>query len=263
VSQTSQVSDDAVSKNRENFLIKASAWAKADPLFSVQEMPGATAVFSGSSSDTFNILALERASKINTFKAIEKARETLFGNNRFAVWSWETGQLQSLPVSEEVIEENLIMTCHIANLADREPDDTPLETTPVTDPMHLMDVGGVLASVFGESQEAFMLQSIYAGQDETSLAALQIRYLLAYEAGVAAAAGSYITDGTLAGIYDVAVRPALQKKRLGSRMFNAVIDAAAASGAQSFTLQAAASGAAIYKRAGFAVAGSCWCLDID
>ena len=249
--------------NRDIFIAKTSAWAKADPLFSAEKIPGATIVFSGSSSDTFNVLALEPRANLKAFDIIEKARKRVFGDNRFAVWSWQEGQLQSLPISAEVIEENLIMTCGADALSPRPADRTPLEVTPVSDPMHLMDVGSVMASVFGEGEEAFMVQSIYAGQDENSLSALDTRYLLAYEGGVAAAAGSFILEGDVAGIFDIAVRPDMQKKGLGSRMFDAVIDAARAAGATSFTLQASAAGAGIYKRAGFKQTGTCWCLDID
>lgn len=262
MSSSHQSPNAATEQNRDILLLKARAWAKADPLFTVKNLPGATAVFSGSSSDTFNILALEPAGSTNAFSIIEKARDTVFGENRFAVWSWELGQLQSLPISAEVIEENLIMTCTAGDLTAPAAGASDLETTPVTDPLHLMDVGGVLASVFGDNPEAFMLQSIYAGQDEASIERLDTHYLLAYEGGVAAATGSYILDGTLAGVFDIAVRPDLQKNGLGSRMFNAVIDAAVADGAQSFTLHASAKGAGIYERAGFKVAGTCWSLNI-
>jgi len=255
--------DAAISANRDNFILKASAWAEADPLFSVRELDGATAVFSGSSTDTFNVLALTRDSKRSAVDIIEEARNTLFGDNRFSVWSWQDGQLQTLPVDKTAIEENLIMVCDKEDFKAASKTQGKFVTTPASDPAHLGDIGVVLASVFGEQEEGFMIQSVFAGQDESAIEKLAVRFLLAYTDGNPAAAGSYILDGSVAGIYDIAVLPDQQKKGVGSRMFDAVARKAIAKGAQSFTLQASIDGASIYERAGFQTLGVCWCLDIS
>jgi len=252
----------AINANRQNFLKKASSWAEADPLFTVKELEGATAVFSGSSTDTFNVLVLERDAKRTAFQIIDEARSNIFGENRFAVWSWQDGQLQDLPVDSAAIEENLIMACDVSELEDIPAVRKPLAATEAKEPQHLMDVASVLGAVFGESEEGFMVQSVLAGVDDAGLARLPVKYLVAYEDGGAVASASYILDGTTAGIYDVAVPPALQKKGTGSRMFDTVIKAAREAGATSFTLQASADGTKIYERAGFDVLGACWCLDI-
>jgi len=253
----------ALDANRANFILKTSGWAKADPLFSVVQLDGATAVFSGSSTDTFNILALDRITKRPVFDIIEEARSTLFGDNRFAVWSWQDGQLQSLPVDKTAIEENLIMTGDSDSLTAIPEGREMLSVTPVQEPMHMMDAGTVLASTFGESEEAFMIQSVFAGQDQTSIEQLPVQYLLAYGGGKAVASASYILDGNHAGIYDIAVLPSEQKQGLGTRMFDTLIGVAVAKGARSFTLQASADGAGLYDRAGFQTLGACWCLDIS
>lgn len=253
----------AINANRNNFIQKASAWAEADPLFTVREFDGAIAVFSGSSTDTFNVLALARDTDRPAFEIIDEARAGLFGENRFAVWSWKDGQLQDLPVDNDAIEENLIMACDADDLEKIPGNRKPLDTTPAKEAQHLIDVGAVLGSVFGESEEGFMVQSVFAGLDEVSLGKLRTRYLLSYDGGQAVSAASYICGGETAGIYDVAVRPELQKKGTGSRMFDAVLAAAITDGARAFTLQASADGAGIYERAGFQALGACWCLDIS
>ena len=255
--------DAAINANRDNFILKTSAWAKADPLFSVVELDGATAVFSGSSSDTFNVLALARDTKRPAFDIIDEARNTVFSENRFAVWSWQDGQLQALPVDKTAIEENLIMACENDGLAKIPASRKPLDVTPVREPMHLMDVGAVIASIFGEQEEGFMIQSVFAGQDENSIEKLPVQYLLAYQDGKAVATGSFIKDGSHAGIYDIAVLPDMQTNGLGSRMFDAVVKAATRGGLQGLSLQASVDGAGIYTRAGFENLGTCWCLNIS
>ena len=263
MAETASFVDSAIDANRKNFVLKASAWAEADPLFSVRQLDGATAVFSGSSSDTFNVLALARNSKRSAFDIIEEARATLFGDNRFAVWSWQDGQLQTLPVDKTAIEENLIMVCDKDDFTPTTKAKTKLATTTASDPAHLADIGVVLASVFGEQEEGFMIQSVFAGQDETAIAKLAIRFLIAYEKGKPTATGSYILKDGHAGVYDIAVLPAEQKKGMGTRMFEAIVGTAIAKGAQSFTLQASVDGAGIYERAGFQTLDACWCLDIS
>ena len=253
----------AITANRDNFISKTSAWAKADPLFQIKELDGGLAVFSGSSTDTFNTLALDRDTKRPAFEIIEEARNTLFQENRFAVWSWLDGQLQALPVDNTAIEENLIMACDHDDLVKIPESRKPLDTTQAKEPMHLMDVGSVLGSIFGENEEGFMIQSVLAGLDESSIEKLPTQFLLAYEGGKAVATGSYILNNTLAGVYDVAVLPDEQKKGIGSRMFDAVLAAAINNGARSFTLQASVDGAGIYERAGFQTLGACWSLDIS
>lgn len=255
--------DAAINANRNNFILKASAWADADPLFSVREFDGAIAVFSGSSTDTFNVLALARDSKRTAFDIIEEARSTLFGDNRFAVWSWQDGQLQTLPVDKTAIEENLIMVCDKEGFTPTTKSKEKLATTAVNDPAHLADIGAVLASVFGEQEEGFMIQSVFAGQDESAIEKLAIRFLIAYETGKPTAVASYILENGQAGIYDIAVLPDEQKKGIGSRLFDTVVGTAIAKGAQSLTLQASVEGAGIYERAGFQTLGVCWCLDIS
>jgi GNAT superfamily N-acetyltransferase len=263
VAETASFIDAALKANRDNFILKASAWAEVDPLFSTVQFDGATAVFSGSSTDTFNILALTPSSKRKAFDIIEDARRTLFGDNRFAVWSWQDGQLQDLPVDKSAIEENLIMTCDLDELAAAPTKQKTLVPTKAQEPQQLMDVGTVIASAFGDSEEGFMVQSVFSGQEEASIQALKTCYFLSYEDAAPVATGSYIIKDTLAGIYDIAVLPAKQKDGLASRMFAALIAAAAKEGATSFTLQASTEGASIYERAGFQTLGVCWCLDIS
>lgn len=253
----------AINANRDNFIMKASSWAHADPLFSVKELKGATAVFSGSSTDTFNVLALTRDTDRQTFKIIEEARNEIFKENRFAVWSWEDGQLQSLPVDNTAIEEHVIMACEIDALAKIPDGRKPLTVTPVSEPQHIIDASTVLASTFEASEEGFMIQSVFSGQDDTGLEKLALKYLLSYEEGKAVSTGSYISNGTIAGIYDIAVLPSWQKKGQGSRMFDAVLAACIKSGATNFTLQATSQGASIYEKAGFQPLGACWSLDIS
>jgi len=263
MANTASFVDAAIDANRENFVAKASAWVKADPLFSLKELDGAVAVFSGSSTDTFNVLALDRNTKRSAFDIIEEARNDLFGENRFAVWSWQDGQLQSLPVNKTAIEENLIMVCEKEDFKATTKATGKFETTLANDPAHFLDVSSVIASVFGEQEEGFMIQSVFAGQDEASIENLPIHFLLAYGAGKPLATGSFILNGTNAGIYDIAVQPSEQNKGIGSRMFEATIGKAIVKGARSFTLQASADGAGIYERAGFQTLGACWCLDIS
>ncbi|PCI63415.1 MAG: hypothetical protein COB37_04770 [Kordiimonadales bacterium] len=250
-------------ENRLNFTAKVSAWAKADPLFTTRSFTGAQAIFSGSSTTTFNALVLDPTSNRGAFKIIDQARTELFDGNSFAVWSWQEGQLQNLPVQAGTIEEMLVMTATVADLKKLPANQDLLETTHVHHSAHLMDVGSVIANVFGEDPEGIMVQSIYAAQEDASILDLKVEYHLAYENGIAAATGSFILEDGIAGIYDVAVRPVLQKKGLGSKMFDAVLAEAIAQGATSFTLQASAGGAKIYERAGFTAVGRCWCLDID
>lgn len=155
------------------------------------------------------------------------------------------------------------MACESDGLAKIPLSRKPIDVTPAREPMHLMGVGSVIASIFGEQEEGFMIQSVFAGQDENSMDKLPIKYLLSYDDGKAIATGSYTLEGNHAGIYDVAVLPDLQKKGIGSRMFDAVLAAAITDGARTFTLQASSDGASIYERAGFQMLGTCWCLDIS
>jgi len=263
MAETASFVEAAINANRDNFIRKTSAWAKADPLFSVTELDGAIAVFSGSSTDTFNVLALARDTERKAFDIIEDARSNIFGDNRFAVWSWQDGQLQALPVNNSAIDENLIMAAESDDLSEIPESRTPLDVTMVKDPQHLMGVGQVTAAIFGEHDEGFMVQSVFAGQDENSLEKLPTKFLLAYEGGKAVSTASYIHVDNVAGIYDVAVLPAQQKKGIGSRMFDAILAAAIRDGAKAFTLQASPDGTGIYERAGFQTLGICWNLDIS
>ncbi|MBL4790805.1 MAG: GNAT family N-acetyltransferase [Kordiimonadaceae bacterium] len=250
-------------ENRLNFTAKVSAWAKADPLFTTRSFTGAEAVFSGSSTTTFNALVLDPSCKRGAFKIIDQARSELFDGNPFAVWSWQDGQLQNLPVQADAVEEMRVMTATVADLKQRAANQEVLETTLVQHSAHLMDVGSVIADVFGEDPEGIMVQSIYAAQEDASILDLKIEYRLAYENGIAAATGSFILRDGIAGIYDISVRPNLQKQGLGSKMFDAILARAIGQGATSFTLQASTDSANIYERAGFKTVGYCWCLDID
>jgi GNAT superfamily N-acetyltransferase len=255
--------ENAIHSNRANFLLKASAWATADPLFSVKQFDGASAVFSGSSTDTFNVLVLERDTKRPAFEIIEEARESFFGENRFAVWSWQDGQLQDLPVDKSAIEDHLIMACEVEDLSKPPADRKRLDATLATEPLHLMDAGTVIGAIFGEAEEGFMIQSVFAGQDDVSLGKLLTKILVAYEGGKAIATASYIECEGNAGIYDVAVLPAEQKKGVGSRMFHTALASAAKAGAKTITLQASPEGAGIYERAGLQTLGFCWSIDIS
>lgn len=255
--------DAAVAANHANFIKKACSWAEADPLFSVKELDGATAIFSGSSTDTFNVLILDIDTERKAFSIIDEARNNFFGENRFAVWSWRDGQLQDLPVDSSVIEENLIMACDLSDLGDKPADRKAMATTAVVEADHMMGVASVLGAVFGENEEGFMVQSVLAGQDHISIEKLAIKYLVSYDSGEAVASGSYILNDNTAGIYDIAVPPKHRKKGLGSQMFDAVLAAAKQAGAKHYTLQASADGADIYERAGFETLGACWSLDIS
>lgn len=255
--------DAAVAANHANFIKKACSWAEADPLFTVKELDGAIAVFSGSSTDTFNVLILDIDTKRKAFSIIDEARNNIFGENRFAVWSWKDGQLQDLPVDSSVIEENLIMACELGDLTETPADRKSMSATDVIEASHIMGVAGVLGAVFGENEESFMVQSVLAGQDHVSIEKLAIKYLVYYDSGEAIASGSYILNGEMAGIYDIAVPPQHRNKGLGSRMFDTALAAAKQAGAKQYTLQASAEGAGIYERAGFETLGACWSLDIS
>lgn len=247
--------------NRELFIAKAAAWQKADPLFTVQDIMGATAVFSGSSTDTFNVLALEPNAKRSTVETVDHARRSVFGaDNRFAIWSWEEGQLDDLTPLLGAAEENLVMSATLESRVPQKPK-IALTVTHATSSAHLAAAGTVLAEIFGENEEGFMVQSIYMAQEEAAVKNLPLQYLVAYEDGGPIATGSFLLTGDTASIFDVAVRPSLQGKGIGSAMFEAVFDAATDAGAKNFTLQATADGAGIYERAGFKKLGSCWCLD--
>lgn len=250
-------------KNRALFIQKAAAWQKADPLFTVQDIIGATAVFSGSSTDTFNILALETGAKRSVLDTIDHARRAVFGaENRFAIWSWQEGQLDDLTPLFGAAEENLIMALALEDRIKQQPD-VDLTISPATSSTHLAAAGMVLAEIFGENEEGFMVQSIYIAQEETSVQNLPLQYLVAYEDGGPIATGSFLLEDNVAAIFDIAVRPAMQGKGIGAAMFEAVLDAATVAGAKSFTLQATAKGAGIYRRAGFKTLGSCWCMDFS
>ncbi len=263
MANTSSFIEDAITANRTNFILKAKAWAEADPLFSVVQLDGATAVFSGSSTDTFNILALAPGSTRPAFDIIEEARDSVFTNNRFAVWSWKDGQLQSLPVDKSAIDEHLIMTCEHDDLTAPSAAQEKLAITPANEPQHLMDIGAVLGSTFGGNEEAFMVQSVFAGQEQAAIEALKTKYFIAYDGGKPVACGSYIIEGSYAGVYDIAVLAERRKEGLGGQMFGAVLKAAAQDGAMTFTLHASPDGEGIYDRAGFQTIGFCWSLDIS
>ncbi len=250
-------------ENRQLLINKAAAWQKADPLFTVKDILGATSIFSGSSTDTFNILALEPNAKRSAVETVDHARRSIFGaDNRFAIWSWEEGQLDPLTPLLGAAEENLVMSASTETRVVQEPKVT-LSVTPASSSEHLAAAGMVLSELFGENEEGFMVQSIYMAQEEASVANLPIRYLVAYEDGGPIATGSYLLENGTAAIFDLAVRPSYQKKGIGSAMFEAVLDAATQAGARRFALQATADGAGIYTRAGFETIGSCWCLDFS
>lgn len=239
--------------NRRIFLKKASAWVGFDPNFSRHAIEGADVVYSGRSTDTFNIIALNPDFQGNIEALVEKARKDIFGpNNRFAVWSWRQGQLDTLNGAPE---PNLVMTCTVGerrlqgNL--RQP--LTISNAPIA------DAGQILAALFEGTPEVGAIQSLY-GSDASNF---PLKCLAAYEDGRPIASGSYVLDESTAGIFDIAVLPTLRHKGIGSMMFEAVLDAASREGATSFTLQATAAGAGIYKRAGFQTAGTCWCLDFS
>lgn len=243
--------------NRRIFLKKASAWVGFDLNFSFHAMEGADVVYSGRSTDTFNIIALDPDFQGNIEALVEKARQEIFApNNRFAVWSWRQGQLDTLSGASE---PNLVMTCTVGerrlqgNL--RQP--LAISHAPIS------DAGHVLAALFEGSPEVDAIQSLYGLTDGIDASNFPLKCLAAYEDGRPIASGSYVLDESTAGIFDIAVLPTLRHKGIGTMMFEAVLDAASREGATSLTLQATAVGAGIYKRAGFQTAGTCWCLDFS
>ncbi len=247
---------------RENFIAKAAYFANLAPGMSVVNDPQYVRVHCGLPSDTFNVSVLRETAPEAIEPLLESAVDYFTDQQLpMALWVFDS---PSYPEISEVLTEyelpevevNIGMWADLQNLQLPPADREDFVVKPVTNKNDLHTFAGLIAALFGTSDEAAQIRAYYRriapyyGQQR-----IASQLYLGICKGKAVATGALFVTARTAGIYDIATRADQRGQGFGARMFQALLREAKGRGAGIAVLQASPDGLGIYRRAGFVEAG--------
>jgi ribosomal protein S18 acetylase RimI-like enzyme len=244
----------------KNFEEKVSYVARTVSGMTVTDQSSFLSVDCGLPSDTFNVLVVRDGSA----PAQMLANVDHFASKGFplAVWFWENDVDQAS--SSAFIQHGLspaeittamsadlselqIAPLHIAGLAIK-------RAVTVSD---LLQVGTVLASLFGESEEAGQVLTYFRRLGEHPLSRFPaMHYYLGTLHGAVVATGMLFVGSEPVGMYDVATCNPYRRRGIGSAMFQHLLKDACTCNRRFCVLQASEDGLGIYVKAGFKAVGA-------
>lgn len=245
---------------RQNFEEKASYIARAIPTMRVIDTGGVLAVDCGLPSDTFNVIVVRDASLPDG--PLEQCIDH-FVTQRFpvALWYWQD-ELDRFRAHPTIASSFVHAETHVAMVAERVQiaADTAapagLHISAVEQPQQLQQYGGVLARLFGDSDEGRAVAAYY-----DRLSSYPVHDFPAMRCFIGTYHGNVVATGTLfvgretLGIYDIVTAADHRQRGIGSAMFGHLLRAATAYPSRPVVLQASADGIGIYRKAGFQPVG--------
>lgn len=243
---------------RDNFIHKVTLLGKYTDKINVSETEDYIRVDSGLPSDTFNnIVLLKQIAQKSKSTIIEEAVH-YFTQKKLpmALWSWEDGIDNTVEYLQDIglkkAETNIAM---YANLHTLLPSINYLEEyimTEVSSSKEIEQYAEVLASLFGDSEEATQVRAYYKYLTELpSLHHTEMKLYIGVFRNEVVSTGSLLINNNSVGIYDIATRQEFRGKGFGSAMFNFLITEAQKLNTSHCVLQASTDGINIYKKSGF------------
>ncbi|MCR8644605.1 GNAT family N-acetyltransferase [Paenibacillus sp. N1-5-1-14] len=243
---------------RDNFIYKNTYLAERTDSMDVQVTAGYVRVDSGLRSDTFNVIVpLEKELKALDGVHIANALHYLTGQNKpMALWTWEDRNGSTCETLQDLgliaAETNIAMAAKLAEMDMSAGMPEHFQIREVRSKEDIKLFGDVLASLFGESEEAVNVRGYYNVTSELLLESDSAMQLYIGCVGLdAVATGTLVIADNSVGIYDIATREEYRGKGYGSAMFSYLVEAAKGKAPEYCVLQASADGINIYKRAGF------------
>lgn len=244
---------------RDNFIAKATHFARLVPGMSVEENPALVRVDSNLPSDTYNTVVIKMAD-FNAAKAVVE----FYQNKNFpaAFWVFESPIL--LEIAQQLLDLQLITNeVNIAMSVDLKGIPTNYKAIPgfniqlAATPMEMLAHANVLSSLFEPSAEAIQIRKYYQSiipyyEPNTS----PIQFFIGMHQEEVVSTGTLFFDQNSAGIYDIATKMNVRGKGFGSQMFQYLLQVAKNQGATTAVLQASPDGLGIYKKVGFQEVGS-------
>ena len=207
-------------------------------------------------SDTFNICVLKNKNSLEKVEDFQEITE-YFNKKSFpaAVWLWNDNCASKERMEEsgfglsEIEKGMYIDTCKIK---EKDLKYEGFTIKKVSSDKQMEDFSKVIASIFGETEEAHYVKRQYdiLGQKKI-YTDIEMTFFVGYFDGTPVSCGTvYVTEEST-GIYDVAVKEDCRKKGFGSAMFAYLMGEAKKNNTEYCILQASSDGAGIYRKMGF------------
>lgn len=245
---------------RKNFEEKVSYIARTVTGMTVTDQSSFLSVDCGLPSDTFNVLVVrDMAARAQVLASID-----LFTSKGFplAVWFWEgdvdqAGRSAFIQHGLEPAEINTAMYTDLSELQIAPLHIEGLEIKRAVTASDLLQVGNVLAALFGESEEAGQVLAYFQRLCEHPLSMFPaMHFYLGTLHHTVVATGMLFVGSETVGIYDVATCDAYRRRGIGSAMFQRLLEDACTCNRRFCVLQASQDGLGIYVKAGFRPAGA-------
>jgi ribosomal protein S18 acetylase RimI-like enzyme len=245
---------------RKNFEEKVSYIARTVTGMTVTDQSSFLSVDCGLPSDTFNVLVVRDVSASTQMLASVDH----FTSKGFplAVWLWEsdvdqTGLSAFIQHGLEPAEINTAMYRDLSELQISPVHIERLEIKRVVTASDLLQVGIVLAALFGDSDEAGQVLAYFQRLCEHPLSMFPaMHFYLGTLHRTVVATGMLFVGSETVGIYDVATSNAYRRRGIGSAMFQHLLEDACTCNRRSCVLQASRDGLGIYVKAGFRPVGA-------
>jgi ribosomal protein S18 acetylase RimI-like enzyme len=245
---------------RKNFEEKISYIASMVPGMTVTDQSSFLSVDCGLPSDTFNVLVLrDLAARAQMLASIDHFTSK---GSPLAVWFWESdvdqaGRSVFIQHGLEAAEINTAMYADLSDLQIAPLHIEGLAIKRVVTASDLLQVGNVLAALFGESEEAGQVLAYFQRLCEHPVSMFPaMRYYLGTLHDTVIATGMLFVGSETVGMYDVATSEAYRRRGIGSAMFQHLLEDARSSNHRFCVLQASPDGLGIYVKAGFRSAGA-------
>ncbi|QBD81106.1 N-acetyltransferase [Ktedonosporobacter rubrisoli] len=244
---------------RQNFEEKISYVARRLADMTIDDQPTFLAVDCGLPSDTFNVIVV-RALPISapTLPRIDSFRAKGFP---FALWSWAS-DIAKADISQLAqrglvqAETNSAMYADLSQIQAAPLHVEGLEIKQATTASELLQVGEVIAALFGDSSEGRQVLAYYQRLSQYPLSMFaDMRPYLGTLDGKVVASGLLFVGSQSVGIYDLVTHDDYRRRGIGSAMFQYLLKEAKATNRRYVVLQALKDGLGIYLKAGFSITG--------
>ena len=244
--------------SRENFIAKISYIGKNAPNMDVKETVDYVRVDCGLPSDTYNVSVIRSNNLLKSAEDILGQTVHYFTEKNFpmALWVWENEYKDMIDILEKVnlveSETNMAMFACLHTLIS---ENVPIKDFIIKDascPPEVEGFGDLLATLFGESQEAKYIRKYYSNISRLPFlenGAMKL-YIGLFRGEIVSTGSLFITEDSV-GIYDIATRPNHQGKGFGTAMFQFLLSVAKKQDTDLCILQASPDGMNIYEKTGF------------
>jgi ribosomal protein S18 acetylase RimI-like enzyme len=245
---------------RKNFEEKVSYIARMVSGMTVTDQSSFLSVDCGLPSDTFNVLVVrDMAARAQMLASIDHFTSKGFP---LALWFWENDvdQASSSAFIQHSLEPAEINTAMYTDLSELQIAPLHIEGLAikrVATASDLLQVGNVLAALFGDSEEAGQVLASFQRLCEHPLSKFPaMHYYLGTLHRSVVATGMLFVGSETVGIYDVATCDTYRRRGIGSAMFQHLLEDACSCNRRFCVLQASPDGLGIYVKAGFRSVGA-------